>query len=129
MRSRIPFCVEIDKQEVTRSHHLVVVEYEDRLHLGTGSLGFCTQGLVILVNREIERRIQGLVLPRLGKLVLVLELARTRHKPADQCNGHQEDEHLAYAIIIVSYFIEEIFYLTHNQLFNNRLNRLNRVLN
>ena len=57
MRSRIPFCVEIDKQEVTRSHHLVVVEYEDRLHLGSGSLGFCTQGLVILVNREIERGI------------------------------------------------------------------------
>ena len=129
MRSRVPFCVEIDKQKITRSHHLIIVEYEDRLHLDAGSLGFSAQGLVILVNREIERRIEGLVLPRFGKLVLVLELARTRHKPADQCNGHQEDEHLAYAIVIVSYFIKEIFYFAHNQTFNDQLNRLNRVLN
>jgi hypothetical protein len=69
------------------------------------------------------------MLPRFGELILVLELTRAWHQPTNQHNSHQENKHLAYAVITMPYFIKKILYFTHNQLFNNQHHQLNRVLN
>ena len=125
----VPFGLEVDKQEVARCHHLLLVEHENRLHVGRGFIGFRTQRLIILVDREVEGRIKRFVLPRLGELELILELTRARHLPTHQRDGHQKHEHLRCTVVTMPYPIEKIFYLTHNQIFKNLIQTQIRVLN
>ena len=63
MRSGVPFRFKVDKQEVTRGDHLFIIEHEDRLHLSSGGICLRVQGLLILINREVEWGIKCLVLP------------------------------------------------------------------
>ena len=119
MRGGIPLRFKTGKQLVARGSHLIVVEDEDRLHMGRGGFRLGVEGLEILVDGEIERGIQGLMLPRLRKLVFVFELARARHLPPHQSDGHQEGHHLSNTVVAMAYLIEKILYSTHNQMINN----------
>ena len=81
---------------------------EDGFHRLQGFLVLHAQHLIVLVNGEVERRIERLVLPRFEKLVFVTERSLLGHLPIYQQYGQNEHEYLGKLIITMSEKIKKI---------------------
>ena len=101
----IPRLLKCRRHRVECGKRLRLIKNKHRLYLLRDCFIFSPKRLIVLVYREVERRVKCFMLPRFRKLVLILELTRARQLPKHQKSRHYKNRHLRNGVVVMAYVV------------------------